>query len=138
MPGDVRVTEAPAAGVPAYWLAPPGVAADRVLVYLHGGGYSLGSLRSHGELAARLGRAAGMRVLFPEYRLAPEHPFPAAADDVRTVWRWLRDEQGQPAESVALCGDSAGGGLAAGLLTALRDAGDDLPAAAALLSRTWT
>ncbi len=71
MPGDVRVTEAPGAGVPAYWLAPPGVAADRVLVYLHGGGYSLGSLRSYGELAARLGRDAGAVPRIPAGAGAP-------------------------------------------------------------------
>jgi epsilon-lactone hydrolase len=133
LPGDVRVEEVTAGGVPAYWLSAPGVTPGRVLLYLHGGGYSLGSLRSHGELAARLGRAAGMRVLFPEYRLAPEHPFPAASEDVLAAWRWLRT-QGQPAESIALGGDSAGGGLIMGLLITLRDAGADLPAAAVLMS----
>jgi monoterpene epsilon-lactone hydrolase len=133
IPDDVAVTEVDAGGVPAYWLSPPGADPGRTLVYVHGGGYSLGSLRSHGELAARLGRAAGMRVLFPEYRLAPEHPFPAAAEDMQAVWRWLRD-QGVPAGSVALAGDSAGGTLSLGLLLALRDAGEDLPAAAVVLS----
>ena len=133
IPDDVGVSPVTAAGVPGYWLAAPAVDAGRVLLFVHGGGFSLGSLRSHGELAARLGRAAGMRVLFPEYRLAPEHPFPAAPDDVHAVWRWLR-ESGQPAESVALCGDSAGGALILGLLTTLRDAGEPLPAAAALMS----
>jgi acetyl esterase/lipase len=87
------VTEVTAAGLPAYWLSVPGVDPDRVLLFVHGGRFSMGSLRSHGELAVRLGRAAGMRVLFPEYRLAPEHPFPAAVDDVKAVWRWLRNEQ---------------------------------------------
>jgi monoterpene epsilon-lactone hydrolase len=134
MPDDVDLAEVTAAGVPAYWLSAPGVDPDRVLLYVHGGAYSLGSIRSHGELAARLGRAAGMRVLLPEYRLAPEHPFPAAAEDVLAVWRWLRDEQGQAAESIVLCGDSAGGALVMGLLTTVRDAGEELPAAAALLS----
>lgn len=133
IPGDVRVTDVSAGGVPGHWLAAPGAGAGRVLVFLHGGGWQLGSLRSHGELAARLGRAAGMRVLFPEYRLAPEHPFPAAIDDVRTVWRWLRS-QDLRAESLALAGDSAGGGLALALLAALRDAGEALPAAAVLMS----
>jgi monoterpene epsilon-lactone hydrolase len=133
LPEDVRAEEVTAGGAPAYWLSAPGVTPGRVLLYLHGGGYSLGSLRSHGELAARLGRAAGMRVLFLDYRLAPEHPFPAAPDDVLAAWRWLR-AQGQPAESIALAGDSAGGGLIMGLLITLRDAGEDLPAAAALMS----
>jgi monoterpene epsilon-lactone hydrolase len=76
VPDDVLVTEVTAGGVPAHWLAAPGTGTGRVLVFLHGGGFGLGSLRSDGELAARLGRASGMRVLFPEYRLAPEHPFP--------------------------------------------------------------
>jgi monoterpene epsilon-lactone hydrolase len=67
VPDDVQVSEVTAGGVPAHWLAAPG----RVLLFLHGGGYELGSLRSDGELGARLGRASGMRVLFPEYRLAP-------------------------------------------------------------------
>ncbi len=87
IPDDVLVSEVIAGGVPAHWLAAPGADAGRALLFLHGGGYELGSLRSDGELAARLGRASGMRVLFPEYRLAPEHPFPAAIDDVQAAWR---------------------------------------------------
>jgi monoterpene epsilon-lactone hydrolase len=77
-----------------------------------------------------------MRVLFPEYRLAPEHPFPAAVDDTLAAWRWLRADQGLAARSLALAGDSAGGGLAVALLVALRDAGQALPAAAVLMSAT--
>ena len=100
---------------------------------LHSG---LGSLRSDGELAARLGRASGMRVLFPEYRLAPGHPFPAAIDDVLAAWRWLRTGQHLSARSIAVAGDSAGGGLAVALLVATRDAGRALPAAAVLMSPT--
>ena len=76
VPDDVLVTEVDAGGVPAHWLAAPGAVRGRVLLFLHGGGYELGSLRSDGELAARLGRASGMRVLFPEYRLAPSTPSP--------------------------------------------------------------
>jgi monoterpene epsilon-lactone hydrolase len=76
LPDDVQVTEVSAGGVPAHWLDTPGADAARALLFLHGGGYELGSLRSDGELAARLGRAAGMRVLFPEYRLAPSIPSP--------------------------------------------------------------
>ncbi len=135
VPGDVRVEEVSAGGVPAHWLTAPGADAGRVLLFLHGGGYQLGSLRSDGELAARLGRASGMRVLFPEYRLAPEHPFPAAVDDALAAWRWLR-AQGLPASALAVAGDSAGGGLAVALLTAVRDAGGPLPAAAVLMSPT--
>jgi epsilon-lactone hydrolase len=107
-----------------------------VLLFMHGGGYELGSVRSDGELAARLGRASGMRVLFPEYRLAPENPFPAAIDDVLTAWRWLRADQDLSAPSIAVAGDSAGGGLATALLVATRDGGQPLPAAGVLMSPT--
>jgi monoterpene epsilon-lactone hydrolase len=136
VPDDVLVREVTAGGVRAHWLAAPGADADRVLLFLHGGGYRLGSLGSDGELAARLGRASGMRVLFPEYRLAPEHPFPAAIDDVLAVWQWLRTDQQLSASSIAVAGDSAGGGLTVALLVATRDAGDALPAAAVLMSPT--
>jgi len=102
LPDDVVVTDVTAGGVPAHWRAAPGTDTGRVLLFLHDGGYEFGSLRSDGELAARLGRASGMRVLFPEYRLAPEHPFPAAIDDVLTAWHWLRTEQDLPAASMAV------------------------------------
>jgi monoterpene epsilon-lactone hydrolase len=101
-----------------------------------GGVFARGARPPHGELAARLGRAGGMRVLFPEYRLAPEHVFPAAIDDVLAAWRWLRADQGLSARSIAVAGDSAGGGLAVALLVAARDAGEALPAAAVLMSPT--
>jgi monoterpene epsilon-lactone hydrolase len=134
LPDYVLVAAVTAGGVPAYWLDAPGADPSQVLVFVHGGGFQLGSLRSHGELAARLGRASRMRVLFPEYRLAPEHPFPAAIDDALAAWRWLRTDQDLGAGSIAVAGDSAGGGLAVALLVALRDAGEALPAAAALMS----
>jgi monoterpene epsilon-lactone hydrolase len=136
VPDDVLVTEVNAGGVPAHWLAAPGADAGRVLLFLHGGGFEFGSVRSDGELAARLGRASGMRVLFPEYRLAPEHPFPAAIDDVLAAWRWLRSGEALGTRSIAVAGDSAGGGLAVALLVATRDAGEALPAAAVLMSPT--
>src|SRR5580658_5472770 len=136
VPDDVAVTDVTAGGVPAHWLAAPGTDAGRVLLFLHGGGFEFGSVRSDGELAARLGRASGTRVLFPEYRLAPEHHFPAALDDVLAAWRWLRTDQGLTASSIAVAGDSAGGGLAVALLVAARDAGEAWPAAAVLMSPT--
>jgi monoterpene epsilon-lactone hydrolase len=136
LPDDVQVTAVTAGGVPAHWLDAPGADPGRALLFLHGGGFELGSLRSDGELAARLGRASGMRVLFPEYRLAPEHPFPAAIDDVRAAWHWLRADQDLSPRSLAVAGDSAGGGLAVALLVAARDAGEGLPAAAVLMSPT--
>src|SRR5947209_10319224 len=98
VPDDVLVSQVSARGVRAHWLAAPGVDPNRVLLFLHGGGYELGSLRSHGELAARLGRAGGMRVLFPEYRLAPEHPFPAAVADVLAVCQCVRPGHRRAAE----------------------------------------
>ena len=106
VPDDVLVSEVTAGGVPAHWLTAPGTDIGRVLLFLHGGGYELGSLRSDGELAARLGRASGLRVLFPEYRLAPENPFPAAIDDVLAAWHWLRTDQGLSASSIAVAGAS--------------------------------
>ena len=133
---DVLVSGVDAGGVPAHWLDAPGAEADRVLLFLHGGGFQFGSLSSDGELAARLGRVSGMRVLFPEYRLAPEHPFPAAIDDALAVWRWLRTDHQLSARSIAVAGDSAGGGLTVSLLVATRDAGEPLPAAAVLMSPT--
>src|SRR6187551_3598143 len=136
IPDDVLVTEVVAGGVPAHWLDPPGADTGRLLLFLHGGGYVFGSLRSHGELAARLGRVGRMRVLFPEYRLAPEHPFPAAFDDVLSAWHWLEADQNVGANSIAVAGDSAGGGLSVALLVALRDAGEASPAAAVLMSPT--
>jgi epsilon-lactone hydrolase len=136
VPDDVAVRGTTAGGVPAHWLTAPGADANRVLLFLHGGGYEFGSLRSDGELAARLGRASRMRVLFPEYRLAPEHPFPAAIEDILAVWRWLLAEQDLNASSTAVVGDSAGGGLAVALLVATRDAEKTLPAAAVLMSPT--
>lgn len=137
LPDEVTVTAVDAGGVPAHWISAPGAAGGQVLVYLHGGGYQIGSLRSHAELAARLGRASGTRVLVPGYRLAPEHPFPAAVEDALTAWRWLRTAQGCPAHAAAVAGDSAGGGLAVAMMAALREHGDDVPAAAVLMS-PWT
>jgi epsilon-lactone hydrolase len=137
IPEDVSITTAFADGVPVHWLSAPRADPNRVIFYLHGGGYSLGSLQSHGELASRLGRASEMNVLMVDYRLAPEHPFPAALDDALTAWRWLCGEQGQAGATCAIIGDSAGGGLAVSLMAVLRDAGDALPACAVLMS-PWT
>jgi len=130
---DVIQTPVVAGSVPAYWVEAPGAKADRVLLYLHGGGYVLGSIRSHGELISRLARATGGRALAPIYRLAPEHPFPAAVDDAVAAYRWLLAEGTLP-ENIVIAGDSAGGGLTMATLLSLRDAGDPLPLAAVCLS----
>ena len=129
VPGpDVTATDVDAGGRPALWLRTPGVSEDRTVLYLHGGGYAIGSARAYGDLASRIGRAAGARVLAPNYRLAPEHPFPAAVDDAVAAYRWLL-VQGTHPEEIVIAGDSAGGGLTLATLVALRDHGDPLPAA---------
>src|ERR671930_750563 len=130
---DVTCDKVDAAGVPAQWVVAPGAERRRVLLYLHGGGYVVGSLTTHRDLAGRLSRAAAARVLVIDYRLAPEHPFPAAVEDATAAYRWLVSRGTDPAH-IAIAGDSAGGGLTLATLIALRDGGDPLPAAAACLS----
>ena len=130
---DVACEAVDAGGVPAEWIRPPGAAADRAILYLHGGGYVIGSINTHRDLVSRVARAAGAPGLSVEYRLAPEHPHPAAVEDSTAAYRWLL-AQGVPAERVVVAGDSAGGGLTVATLLALRDAGDPLPAAAVCLS----
>ena len=132
LPGDVERAELNLGGVPCVRLEPPG-AGEEVLLYLHGGGYGGGSARSHSEMAARIGRAAGMVAMLPDYRLAPEHSFPAALDDALATYRALLDEVGD-ANRIVLAGDSAGGGLSVAVCVALRDAGEPLPRALTLLS----
>ncbi len=122
-----------AGGVEAEWITAPGASTDRVLLYLHGGGYLLGSVRSHWDLIARLSAASGCRALGLDYRLSPEHPFPAPVEDATAAYRWLL-EQGIRPQRIAVAGDSAGGGLTAATLVALRDAGTELPAAGVMLS----
>jgi acetyl esterase/lipase len=133
LPDDVERAEIDLGGVPSVRLTPPGAGED-VLLYIHGGGYAGGSARSHSEMAARLARAAGAVAVLPEYRLAPEHPFPAAFDDAIAAYRALLDEVGGDASRIVLGGDSAGGGLAVAMSVALRDAGEPLPRALVLLS----
>ena len=132
-PPDVKVEHVGAPTVPAEWLTPPGARADAAVLYLHGGGYVIGSPRSHRHLAAAVGAAARMCVLLPDYRLAPEHPFPAAVDDAVAAYRWLMDRTIAPAR-IVIAGDSAGGGLTVAMLLALRDAGVPLPAAGVCIS----
>lgn len=129
----VQVKAVAAKKVRGEWLTPEG-AADAVILYLHGGGYVIGSPRSHRHLAAAIALATGMRTFTLDYRLAPEHPHPAALDDALAAYRWLRTRKHVPAHRIVIAGDSAGGGLALALLVALRDAGEALPASAVLLS----
>lgn len=133
---DVRSEEVDAGGVPADWVSTDAAPTGRVVLYLHGGGYVMGSRNTHRGLAGRIARAARARVLLPEYRLAPEHPFPAAVEDATACWRWLLAQGHQPGV-MAIAGDSAGGGLTLATLLALKAAGDPLPACAVGLS-PWT
>lgn len=129
----VRVEPATLGGRPAEWLWPEGERPESVILYLHGGGYCIGSMDTHRGLASRLALAAESAVVVLDYRLAPEHPFPAALDDATAAYLDLL-AQGIPASRIAIAGDSAGGGLTAATLLALRRSGVDLPAAAACLS----
>lgn len=119
---DVTVEPVTANGVRAEWTATPGDTSDAAILYLHGGGYVIGSLDSHRHLAAEAGRAAGCWTLALDYRLAPEHPFPAAVEDAVAGYRYLLGRGIKPGR-IAIAGDSAGGGLVVAALVAIRDAG---------------
>ncbi len=127
-PAGVTCTPVEAGGVSAEWSVADGADQDKVILYVHGGGYVMGSAGSHRDMTGRLSQAAGARVLSLNYRLAPEHPFPAPVDDSVAAYRWLLG-QGIQASNIAIAGDSAGGGLALAALIAIRDAGEPVPAA---------
>ena len=133
---DIKLAAVNVNGLPGEWSIVPGSDPSRVLMFFHGGGYCSGSILSHRRLVTEAGRAAGARTLAIGYRLAPEHPFPAAYDDALTAWRFLRDENISAAH-IAIGGDSAGAGLTVALITRLRDAHEELPSCAWLIS-PWT
>ncbi|MGE0034604.1 MAG: alpha/beta hydrolase [Xanthobacteraceae bacterium] len=133
---DVQLEAVDLDGVPGEWSIVPGSDASRVLMFFHGGGYCSGSVVSHRRMVTEAGRAAGMRTLAVAYRLAPEHPFPAAIEDALTAWRCL-GKLGIAPEHTAVGGDSAGGGLTLALTMALRDAKQALPGCLWLAS-PWT
>lgn len=120
-------------GVACEWLIPPDSPKDQALLYLHGGGFVFGISALHVRMVAYLAQKMGIRALMVDYRLAPEHPFPAPLDDCITAYRWLL-KQGIPVRNIVIAGDSAGGNLTIALLMKLRDSGDPLPPAAACLS----
>jgi phosphinothricin tripeptide acetyl hydrolase len=132
-PADVKVEHVSAPVTPAEWLRPPSAEPGRVVLYLHGGGYVIGSPRSHRHLAAAIARAAGTSALLLDYRLAPEHPYPAAVHDATAAYRWLLDQAVAP-ERIVIAGDSAGGGLTVATLLALREARVPLPAGGVCIS----
>jgi acetyl esterase/lipase len=133
LPADVTTTASAHGGVPAVDITVPGVRADGVLLYFHGGAYAMGSAQAAAGLAAGLAREAGVPAVSVDYRLAPEHPYPAALDDALAAYRGLLDEGLAPGR-IALAGESAGAGLAAATLMSIRDAGLPMPAAAVLMS----
>ena len=120
-------------GVPCEWIIQRDSLPDRVILYLHGGGFVLGLTPLHLQMGTYLAQKTGMRILMVDYRLAPEHPFPAALDDCTTTYCWLL-KQGFSARNIVIAGDSAGGNLTITSLMKLRDNGVPLPAAAACLS----
>jgi phosphinothricin tripeptide acetyl hydrolase len=132
-PDDIRWEPVDAGGVPAEWTTPADLEPGRTIVYYHGGGYAIGGIEAHHGLCSNLARACRARVLNVGYRLAPEHPHPAALDDALTAYRFAISQGCDPAK-LAVGGDSAGGGLTLATLLALRDAGDPLPAAGLCLS----
>ncbi|MCW5734560.1 MAG: alpha/beta hydrolase [Enhydrobacter sp.] len=130
---DAKCEKVDAGGVPAEWVAAPGIDGERAVLYLHGGGYAIGSLNTHRRLAYDISAASGARVLVIDYRLAPEHPFPAAVDDAAVAWRWML-AQGLDPKRIAIAGDSAGGGLTIATLVNLRDQKLALPGCAVAIS----
>ncbi len=129
VPLGTRVESVDQDGIRGEWVSTKASRDDRVILYLHGGAYALCSPVTHRNLARSIATYARARLFLPIYRLAPEHPYPAALDDALVAYRWLIEDQGIPADRIALAGDSAGGGLAAALLVRIRDEGLPVPAA---------
>lgn len=133
LPDKVAVVPQMLGELPMEWITLEGVDQNRVILYLHGGGYIVGSPGGYRDICWRLAEKAGCRVLFVDYRLAPENPFPAAVEDATAAYRWLLDEGYDPAQ-IALCGDSAGGGLSMATMVNVKNLGLPQPACAMLMS----
>ncbi|WP_040209069.1 alpha/beta hydrolase [Neobacillus jeddahensis] len=133
---DIDIEKTVIEGMNAEWVTAPNAVEGRVFLYLHGGAYIMGSCNTHRYLASKLSRSTAARVLVPEYRLAPENPYPAAIEDAVRIYRWLI-AAGYSSANIVIGGDSAGGGLTLATLLSLRDEGERLPALAVLLS-PWT
>jgi len=133
VPKDVRLDRVGILGVPSTWISPLEAKPGKVLLHLHGGGYVTGSVESHLMMCILMAKTLNMETLLPEYRLAPENPFPAALEDSLKVYRWLLAEGYEPG-NIIISGDSAGGGLGLATVLALRDAGEPLPVAIVVMS----
>jgi len=131
-----RIEPVDAAGLRAEWVCGPGVSPREqpVVLYIHGGGFTAGTVVAYRGLSSRYSAAANCRVLAFDYRLAPEQPFPAALEDSVKAYRWLIEEHGIPSDRVALIGDSAGGNLVLAAMVQVRDSGGPLPRAAVCVS----
>lgn len=133
VPKAIKVETIEADGIQAEWLSPLNANPANAILYFHGGGYVTGSIADHRMMCGLLAEATNTKVLIPEYRLAPEHPFPAAVDDALAVYHWLI-KQGFSAGKIILAGDSAGGGLSLATALALKDKSESLPAAILCMS----
>lgn len=136
LPKSISRAQTEINGIPAQWITHENASAEKVILYLHGGGYVAGNLASYSQLCGTLSDVSGMRVLLPEYRLAPDYPFPAALEDALSVYVWLL-ENNISAENIIIAGDSAGGGLTLATTLAIRDEGRPLPVGLVCLS-PWT
>lgn len=136
IPKDVTITDVDANGIHSIWISPSNTISDKVVLHFHGGGYVTGSASAHLMMCIPMAQTLKAKMLLPDYRLAPEHPFPAAVDDAVKAYRWLL-AQGHSPKDIILSGDSAGGGLSLAAVLALREAGDPLPAAVVCMS-PWT
>jgi len=136
IPDDIKFKQVDSGGVPAEWIRAPIINGDYVIMYLHGGGYTSGTIENSREFAARLSKLLKVRVLLPGYRLAPENPFPVALEDSVSAYEWLL-LSGIKSKNTCIVGVSAGGGLAVATLLKLRNRGVDLPSSAVLIS-PWT
>jgi len=133
LPDGIGVREESIKGMKAEWLIPAGAEPEKVILYVHGGGYVSGSCHDHRAIVSKFAKSAGAATLLYEYRLAPENPFSAAVDDSVNVYRWLLDTGKNP-ENILIAGESAGGGLSMALLLALKEKKVPLPAGAVAIS----
>jgi acetyl esterase/lipase len=133
LPRDVETETVRIGKISAEWLLPKMADHNKVLLYFHGGGYAVGSTQTHRSLVAEIARQTGYCALLPEYRLAPENPFPAAVHDAVTCYRWLLDTGHDPAD-IVIAGDSAGGGLSLACMLEAREKGLPMPGASVLIA----
>ena len=136
LPSKTRVEKVTINEISAEWICAAEALEDRAILYLHGGGYNICSPNTHRELAANISIVSGAKVLLPDFRLAPEHPFPSALEDAISAYRWLLDT-GLKGAKIAIAGDSAGGGLSIATAISLRDSGEPPPALVVCIS-PWT